>query len=88
MKPDTFLLTLPDGQRVRCWRKDAQALRVDVALTGNVFLRRSPGSEVYERVVSQQIHRLEQQVGTTPYTRNSRLVELTDSGRARVNGGV
>ena len=43
-------LTLPDGRRVTCWRKDAHAIYADVALTGNVFLNRPLGSEVYERV--------------------------------------
>ena len=47
----TFILTLPDGKtKVRCWKKDAEAIREDVATTGNVFLMRPEGSEVYERV--------------------------------------
>jgi hypothetical protein len=49
-RPDTFMLTLPDGRKVRCWRRDAQAIREDVALTGNVILVQAPGSEVYDRV--------------------------------------
>lgn len=44
------MLTLPDGKRVRCWRRDAAKIREDVARTGNVMLRRPEGSEVYDRV--------------------------------------
>ena len=55
MRKDTFNLTLPDGRRVTCWRKDAQAIWADVALTGNVFLRRPDGSEVYERVAPESL---------------------------------
>lgn len=47
---ETFQLTLPDGKRVTCWRKDALLIRQDVALTGNVILNREPGAEVYERI--------------------------------------
>lgn len=50
MKPDTFLLTLPNGEKVRCWAKDADKIRHDVMFTGNVFLRRDHGSEVYEYI--------------------------------------
>ena len=48
--PDTFLLTLPDGQQVRCWTREADAIRADVRLTGTVILVKDPASEVYERV--------------------------------------
>lgn len=50
LRPDTFVLTLPDGKPVRCWRREAAAIRRDVFLTGNVFLRQDPATEVYERV--------------------------------------
>jgi hypothetical protein len=50
MRRGTFELTLPDGKKVRCWRRDRIALKLDVALTGQVYLRRPPGSEVWERV--------------------------------------
>lgn len=49
-RPLTFRLTLPDGKVVTCWRKDAEAIRRDVALTGNVMLVRPDGSGVYERI--------------------------------------
>lgn len=50
LPPDTFLLTLPDGRKVTCWRRDAAAIRRDVETTGNVFLSRPDGGEVYDRI--------------------------------------
>lgn len=44
------MLTLPDGKRVRCWRKDRSLIRMDVALTGSVMLVRDLETEVYDRV--------------------------------------
>lgn len=52
---DTFLFTLPDGQRVRCWEKDRAAIQADVRRSGNVFLIRDPGTEVYDRVAPESI---------------------------------
>ena len=46
----TFLLTLPNGQHVRCWKKDALAIRADVAKTGDVLLVKPDGSDVYDRI--------------------------------------
>lgn len=50
LRPDTVLIPLPSGQRVRVWRKDLPALRSDILVHGNLFLRRPQGSEVYERI--------------------------------------
>lgn len=46
----TFMLTLPDGRRVRCWQRDEPAIRADVRATGSVMLVKSPDADVYERV--------------------------------------
>lgn len=53
--PDTFLLTLPDGKRVRCWRREARAIRADVSATGSVILVKDPATEVYERVAPDSV---------------------------------
>lgn len=50
LRPDTFLLTLPDGKKVVCWQREAEAIRADVHATGSVILIKDPASEVYERV--------------------------------------
>lgn len=50
VRPDTHELTLPDGKKATVWRKDVEAIRRDVLLTGNVVLYRPEGSEVYEYV--------------------------------------
>ena len=55
---DTFRLTLPDGKVVTCWRREAEAIRLDVAMTGNVFLRQA-GGEVYERVDPASVEAIE-----------------------------
>jgi hypothetical protein len=44
----TFELTLPDGKKVLCWKKDAARIRHDVRTTGTVRLVRPQGAEVYE----------------------------------------
>jgi hypothetical protein len=50
LRPDTFMLTLPNGEKVRCWRREADAIRADVARTGSVILVRDPATEVYDRI--------------------------------------
>jgi hypothetical protein len=52
---DTFLLTLPDGKRVRCWKKDAADIRRDVTMRGTVYLIRDPETEVYDRVAPDSV---------------------------------
>jgi ribosomal protein S4E len=54
LRPETFELTLPDGKKVKCWRKEADAIRRDVYATGDVFLIRNPETDVYERVPPEQ----------------------------------
>jgi hypothetical protein len=49
-KPDTLLLQLPNGEKVRVWRRDAEKIRADYLATGNVFIARAPGDEVYSRI--------------------------------------
>lgn len=50
VRRDTFMLTLPNGKKVRCWRRDAAAIREDVARFGNVMLVKDDGEDVYKRV--------------------------------------
>lgn len=50
-----FWLTLPDKRRVLCWAKDLEAIFDDVRLTGNVYLVKDPGSEVYDRVAPDSV---------------------------------
>jgi DNA-binding transcriptional LysR family regulator len=65
---------------------DPRLLRSFVVLAEELHSGRAAERlNVAQPALSQQIHRLEQQVGTTQYTRNSRLVELTDSGRAMLD---
>jgi DNA-binding transcriptional LysR family regulator len=65
---------------------DPRLLRSFVVLAEELhFGRAAERLNVAQPALSQQIHRLEQQVGTPLYTRNSRLVELTDSGRAMLD---
>lgn len=55
IRPDTFLLTLPSGERVRCWTKDAGLLRQDVRAGGSVYLVRDPATEVYDRIAPDSV---------------------------------
>lgn len=55
LRPDTFMLTLPDGQKVRCWRKDAENIRRDVQQTGTVRLIRDPLTDVYDWVAADSV---------------------------------
>lgn len=55
VRPNTFVLTLPNGEKVTCWQRDAEAIRRDVLLTGNVILIKDPLSEVYERVAPDSV---------------------------------
>lgn len=50
---------LPDGRKVLVWAADVDALRADVALTGNAVLFREPGAEVYERIAPEDAHVVE-----------------------------
>lgn len=49
-RPGTFELTLPNGEKVRCWQKDAVAIRADILRDANVCLIRDPLTGVYDRV--------------------------------------
>jgi hypothetical protein len=59
LRPDTVLMPLPNGQKVRVWRKDIPKYRHDILVHGNVFLRRPKGAEVYERVDPESIEAAE-----------------------------
>jgi hypothetical protein len=70
---------------VRTFSQSRAARRLVVLAEELHFGRAAERLNVAQPALSQQIHRLEQQVGTPLYTRNSRLVELTDSGRAMLD---
>lgn len=53
--PDTFLLTLPNGDTAVCWTREAEAIRRDVYLTGTVILVKDPAADVYERVAPDSV---------------------------------
>jgi DNA-binding transcriptional LysR family regulator len=62
---------------------DPRLLQSFVVLADELhFGRAAERLNLAQPALSQQIRRLEQQVGSPLYTRNSRVVELTDSGRA------
>lgn len=50
LRPDTFQLTLPNGEKVRCWRRQANEIYLDVHATGNVYLMLDQATGVYERL--------------------------------------
>lgn len=50
LRPDTFQLTLPSGEKVRCWRRQAAEIYLDVKATGSVALMLDHASGVYERL--------------------------------------
>lgn len=49
------MLELPNGQHVRCWKREGEAIRRDVMLTGNVYLVKDPATEVYNRVAPDSV---------------------------------
>jgi DNA-binding transcriptional LysR family regulator len=62
---------------------DPRLLKSFVVLAEELhFGRAADRMNLAQPALSQQINRLEKQVGSRLYTRNSRMVELTDAGRA------
>lgn len=53
--PGTFLLTLPSGERVLCWAREAEAIRSDVRKTGTVHLIKDTRDDVYSRVAPESV---------------------------------
>lgn len=47
VRPDTFLLTLPSGQIVRCWQRQREAIREERRRFGSIMLVNDPDPEVY-----------------------------------------
>ncbi len=47
VRPDTFMLTLPSGQIVRCWQHQREAIREETRRYGNVMLVNDADPEVY-----------------------------------------
>lgn len=46
-RPDTFQMTLPSGQIVRCWQRQREAIRAEVERFGAVMLLNDEDPEVY-----------------------------------------
>ena len=50
VRPDTFLLSLPSGQVVRCWQRQREAIREERRRYGDIMLVNDPDPEVYRFV--------------------------------------
>ncbi len=47
VRPDTFMLTLPSGQLVRCWQRQREAIREETRCYGSIMLVNAEDPEVY-----------------------------------------
>ena len=63
LRPDTFLLTLPSGQVVRCWQRQREAIREERRRYGSVMLVNDPDPEVYRFIPSGSVEWHERQPG-------------------------
>lgn len=50
VRPDTFMLTLPSGQVVRCWQRQREAIREETRRFGSIMLVNDDDPEVYRFV--------------------------------------